>query len=100
MYIRYLLILFKTFIFVIIKILLYLYPTNKEDMTNLTTTLRNETQMTIRQIRQELFSTEKYTVIGADEMTNKESRDFLYEKDNQDEVMNVIDNGSHLLIWE
>lgn len=77
-----------------------MYPTNKEDMTNLTTTLRNETQMTIRQIRQELFSTEKYTVIGADEMTNKESRDFLYEKDNQDEVMNVIDNGSHLLIWE
>ena len=47
------------------------------------------TQMTIRQIRQELFSTEKYTVIGADEMTNKESRDFLYEKDNQDRVMNV-----------
>lgn len=58
------------------------------------------TQMTIRQIRQELFSTEKYTVIGADEMTNKESRDYLYEKENQDEVMNVIDNGSHLLIWK
>ena len=58
------------------------------------------TQMTIRQIRQELFSTEKYTVIGADEMTNKESRDFFYEKDNQDRVMNVIDNGSHLLIWK
>ena len=57
-------------------------------------------KMTIREIRQVLFATEKYTVIGADEMTNKESRDFLYEKDNQDEVMNVIDKGSHLLIWE
>ena len=57
------------------------------------------TQMTIREIRRVLFETEKYTVIGSDEMTNKESRDFLYVKDNQDEVMNVIDNNSHLLIW-
>jgi hypothetical protein len=57
-------------------------------------------QMTIREIRKVLFETEKYTVIGADEMTNKESRDFLYAKDNQDELMNVIDNGSHLLIWK
>ena len=58
------------------------------------------TQMTIRQIRSILFNTEKYTVIGADEMTNKESRDFLYAKENQDEILNVIDNGSHLLIWK
>ena len=58
------------------------------------------TQMTIRQIRQELFSSEKYTVIGSEEMSNKESRDFLYEKVNQDEQMNVIDNGTHLLIWK
>jgi hypothetical protein len=58
------------------------------------------TQMTIRQIRTILFDTQKYTVIGADEMTNKESRDFLYAKENQDEILNVIDNGSHLLIWK
>jgi len=58
------------------------------------------TQMTISQIRQELFSTEKYTVIGSDEMTNKESRDFLYKKENQDEKMNVINNNTHLLIWK
>jgi hypothetical protein len=58
-----------------------------------------KTQMTIREIRRVLFETNKYTVIGADEMTNKESRDFLYSKDNQEEVVNVIDNGSHLLIW-
>lgn len=58
-----------------------------------------KTQMTIREIRRVLFETEKYTVIGADEMTNKESRDFLYAKKNHDQVMNVIDNDSHLLIW-
>ena len=58
-----------------------------------------ETQMTIREIRRVLFETEKYTVIGAEEMTNKSSRDFLYSKEDQDEVMNVIDNKSHLLIW-
>jgi hypothetical protein len=54
---------------------------------------------TVREIRTILFETEKYTVIGTEELTNKESRDFLYQKDNQDEIMNVIDNGSHLLIW-
>ncbi len=59
-----------------------------------------EKQMTIREIRRVLFETEKYTVIGADEMTNKESRDFLYSKDNQDEIMNVIENSTHLLIWK
>jgi hypothetical protein len=57
-------------------------------------------QMTIREIRTILFETNKYAVIGADEMTNKESRDFLYAKENQNEMMNVIDNGSHLLIWK
>ena len=57
------------------------------------------TQMTIKEIRTVLFTTEKYAVIGANEMTNKESRDFLYAKDNQYENMNVIDNGTHLLIW-
>jgi hypothetical protein len=46
-----------------------------------------------------LFDTDKYSVIGSQEMTNKESRDFLYSKQNQDEVMNVIDKGTHLLIF-
>jgi hypothetical protein len=57
------------------------------------------TTLTIREIRQELFTNDKYAVIGSEEMTNKESRDFLYNKENQDEKMNVIDNESHLLIW-
>lgn len=58
------------------------------------------TTLTIREIRQELFTNDKYTVIGSEEMTNKESRDFFYNKDNQDEKINVIDNGNHLLIWK
>jgi hypothetical protein len=57
-------------------------------------------QMTIREIRKVLFDTDKYTVIGSEEMTNKESRDYLYSQNDQDQLMNVIDNGSHLLIWE
>jgi hypothetical protein len=56
-------------------------------------------KLTVREIRRILFETEKYTVIFADEMTNKESRDFLYAKDNQDETFNVIDNNTHLLIF-
>ena len=58
-----------------------------------------QTELTIREIRRILFETDKYSVIGSQEMTNKESRDFLYSKENQDEKMNVIDNGTHLLIW-
>lgn len=58
-----------------------------------------KTELTVREIRRILFETEKYTVIGEDEMTNKESRDFLYSKVNQEEVFNVIDNDTHLLIW-
>jgi hypothetical protein len=57
------------------------------------------TKMTIRQIRKVLFETNKYTVICSDEMTNKESRDFFYQFEDQEYNMNVIDNGTHLLIW-
>lgn len=59
-----------------------------------------KTELTVREIRRILFEIEKYTVIGEDEMTNKESRDFLYSKVNQEEVFNVIDNDTHLLIWK
>ncbi len=57
-------------------------------------------QMTIKEIRKVLFETNKFSVIEADELTNKESLDFFYKKNNQDELMNVLDNGSHLLIWK
>lgn len=57
------------------------------------------TQLSIREIRKILFDSNKYTVIGSEEMTNKESRDFLYNLEDQDFIYNVIDNGTHLLIW-
>ena len=57
-------------------------------------------KMTVKEIRTILFNTEKYTVIGREEMTNKESRDFLYLIKNQDTTYNVLDNGSHLLLWK
>lgn len=57
------------------------------------------TQMTIREIRRVLFETDKYTVIGSDQRTNEDSRNLLYGMSNQEEIMNVIDNGTHLLIW-
>jgi hypothetical protein len=56
-------------------------------------------QLTIREIRRILFDTDKYAVIGADEMTNKDARDFLYSRENQSDLMNVIENKTHLLIW-
>lgn len=57
------------------------------------------TKLTIREIRRILFETEKYAVIGTEEMTNKEARDFLYSKENQEQAVNVINDNSHLLIW-
>jgi hypothetical protein len=56
--------------------------------------------LTVRQIRRILFETNLYTVIGAEEMTNKESRDFLYSIEDQEQEYNVINNGTHLLIWK
>lgn len=55
---------------------------------------------TVREIRRMLFETEKYAVIGSEEMTNKEARDFLYNIENQELEIGLIDNGSHLLIWK
>jgi hypothetical protein len=79
-----------------IKLIIYIFTSSIRHniKTNKMATL------TIREIRQELFTTDKYTVIGSEEMTNKESRDFLYNLENQDSKMNVIDNNTHLLIWE
>lgn len=55
-------------------------------------------QITVREIRRVLFETDKFAVIGSQVMSNKESRDYLYAKVDQEEVMNVIDNISHLRI--
>ena len=56
-------------------------------------------KLTIRQIRRILFTSDKFAVIGSEEMTNKESRDFLFSMEDQDQKMNVTDNKTHLLIW-
>ena len=56
--------------------------------------------MTIREIRRVLFDTNLFAVIGPDEMINKEARDYLYAKTDQEQFLNVIKNGDHLLIWE
>ena len=56
--------------------------------------------MTVREIRKILFDTDMFVVIGPDEMTNKEGRDYLYLETDQERVLNVIENGDHLLIWE
>ena len=56
--------------------------------------------MTIREIRRVLFDTNLFAVIGPDEMTNKEARDYLYAKTDQEKVLNVIKKNDCLLIWE
>lgn len=56
-------------------------------------------KMTVRRIRRILFENNFYAVVGADEMTNKEARDFLFEKQNQGEILNVITKEDHLLIY-
>jgi hypothetical protein len=57
-------------------------------------------KLTVREIRRILFETEKFTVIGEDERSNEESRYFLYIKENQGELFNVISKENHLLIWQ
>ena len=56
-------------------------------------------EMTVREIRKVLFDTDKYAVIGSNEMTNKESRDYLYNLEYQDRFLRVIDKGDYLLIY-
>jgi len=56
------------------------------------------TQMTIKEIRKYLFDNDVYTVIGWEQMNNKQSRDLLYQQTNQDLQMNVIIYKTHLLI--
>jgi hypothetical protein len=56
-------------------------------------------EMKVREIRKVLFDTDKYTVIGSNEMTNKESRDYLYNLEDQDRLLRVIDKGDYLLIY-
>ena len=56
--------------------------------------------MTIREIRNILFYTDMFVVIGPEEMTNEDAMFWLYLENDQERVLNVIENGDHLLIWE
>ena len=55
-------------------------------------------KMTIREIRKHLFDNDIYTVIGWEKMTNKESRDLLFQQTNQELLVNVIVYKTHLLL--
>ena len=55
--------------------------------------------MTIREILRLLYDSKKYAVVGSEEMRNQQCRDFLSYMNNPDKTYNVIDEGSHLLIW-
>lgn len=61
-------------------------------------------EMTVREIRKILFDTDKSLVLGFGagnrRFENKQGRDFLYAKDDQDEVFQVIDNGTQILMWK
>lgn len=57
------------------------------------------TIQTITEIVTMLRNSNKYAVIASDEMTTEESIEFLTSKYQPEYEMNVIDNGSHLLIW-
>jgi len=61
--------------------------------------MKTQKTMTIREIKALLDTTDKYAVIGPLKMTNKESRNFLFNKELQGIKMNVIDKGTYLVIW-
>lgn len=57
------------------------------------------TRLTATEIRKILFFNEDlYAVIGEQEMTNSEARRYLFDM-SSDVEFNVIDNGTHLLIY-
>jgi len=54
---------------------------------------------TALQIRNLLRITKKYAVIGENEFCNKDAREYLHANYYDDSTLNIIDNGSHYLIW-
>lgn len=64
-----------------------------------THTMQAATTLTVAEIREMLYYSNKYAVIGADEYDNADARRFLFDMPNQDATMRILDNGSHFLIW-
>jgi DNA polymerase/3'-5' exonuclease PolX len=54
---------------------------------------------TALQIRNLLRITKKYAVIGENEFRNKDAREYLHAMYYDDSIFNIIDNGTHFLIW-
>jgi hypothetical protein len=51
-------------------------------------------QMTIRDLRRVLFLSDGFAIVNTEEMTNKQARDFFYNFDNQDKIVNVIETNT------
>jgi hypothetical protein len=56
--------------------------------------------MTVREIRKILFDTDFFAFIDARLMSNKGARDYLYAKNDQEQVLNVIQKNVYLVIWK
>lgn len=56
--------------------------------------------LTVREIRKILFDTDILASINEQNMSNKEARDYLYAKNDQEQVLSVIEHNDCLLIWE
>jgi hypothetical protein len=55
--------------------------------------------MTVREIRKILFDTDMLASINEQDMSNKEARDYLYAKTDQEQVLKVIKRNDYLVIW-
>lgn len=62
--------------------------------------MNDRKKMTVRDIIDLVFNSKKYAVIQRDETTRKETLSFFNAIKNKNKIFNVIDNGTHLLIWE
>ena len=56
--------------------------------------------LTVREIRKILFDTDMLASINEQNMSNKDARDYLYAKNDQEQVLMVIEHNDCLLIWE
>ena len=64
--------------------------------------MKNNTELaTVRELRRMLFDDDRlYSVIGEDEMDNTEARRFLFDKQDQEQIMSYfIDTKNCLHIW-
>jgi hypothetical protein len=56
--------------------------------------------LTVREIRKILFDTDMLASINEQGMSNKDARDYLYAKTDQEQVLITFEKNDCLLIWE